>query len=122
MIITIQENACYYPLLGNAGHSFSSAWLKRAYQRAKDEAEEEGKSLADIVAKRYGVSLFFGQFTGFQAQILSKSQFSDVVLVHRTKLVESCQQKPAWEFGDQSIYKQLIRCRPKFCKYPFSWH
>ena len=57
--MTIQENACYYPLLGNAGHSFSSAWLKRAYQRAKDEAEEEGKSLADIVAKRYGVSLFF---------------------------------------------------------------
>ncbi|RMX55795.1 hypothetical protein pdam_00009534 [Pocillopora damicornis] len=39
---------------GNAGHSFSSAWLKRAYQRAKDEAEEEGKKLADIVAKRYG--------------------------------------------------------------------
>lgn len=39
---------------GNAGHSFSSAWLKRAYKRAKDEAEEEGKSFADIVAKRYG--------------------------------------------------------------------
>ena len=46
----------YCPLLGSSGHSFSSAWLKKAYQRAKDEAEEEGKSLADVVAKRYGVS------------------------------------------------------------------
>ena len=36
--------------------SFSSAWLKKAYQRAKDQAEEEGKSFADIVRKRYGVS------------------------------------------------------------------
>jgi len=37
-------------------NSFSSSWLKKAYQRAKEEAEEEGKSLADVVAKRYGVS------------------------------------------------------------------
>ena len=66
MIITIQENVCYYPLLGNAGHSFSSAWLKRAYQRAKDEAEEEGKSLADIVAKRYGVSVFLVNLQGLK--------------------------------------------------------
>ena len=43
-------------LAESARNSFSSAWLKRAYQRAKEEAEEEGKSLADIVAKRYGVS------------------------------------------------------------------
>jgi len=37
-------------------NSFSSSWLKKAYQRAKEEAEEEGKSLGDVVAKRYGVS------------------------------------------------------------------
>jgi len=59
-------------LVESSRHSFSSAWLKRAYQRAKEEAEEEGKSLADVVAKRYGVShiqfkvhltpkFFFGQ-------------------------------------------------------------
>jgi len=43
-------------LVESSRNSFSSAWLKRAYQRAKEEAEEEGKSLADVVAKRYGVS------------------------------------------------------------------
>ena len=43
-------------LVESSRHSFSSAWLKRAYQRAKEEAEEGGKSLADVVAKRYGVS------------------------------------------------------------------
>lgn len=43
-------------LVEGSRNSFSSAWLKRAYQRAKEEAEEEGKSLADVVAKRYGVS------------------------------------------------------------------
>ena len=53
---SILKHANYCPLLGSSGHSFSSAWLKKAYQRAKDEAEEEGKSLADVVAKRYGVS------------------------------------------------------------------
>ncbi|KAL9973755.1 hypothetical protein ACROYT_G020250 [Oculina patagonica] len=34
--------------------SFSSSWLKKAYQRAKDQAEEEKKSLSDIITKRYG--------------------------------------------------------------------
>lgn len=43
-------------LIESARNSFSSTWLKRAYQRAKEEAELEGKSLADVVAKRYGVS------------------------------------------------------------------
>lgn len=43
-------------LVESARNSFSSTWLKRAYQRAKEEAELEGKSLADVVAKRYGVS------------------------------------------------------------------
>jgi len=43
-------------LLESPSNSFSSSWLKKAYQRAKEEAEEEGKSLADVVAKRYGVS------------------------------------------------------------------
>ena len=43
-------------LVERSRDSFSSAWLKRAYQRAKEEAKEEGKSLADVVAKRYGVS------------------------------------------------------------------
>lgn len=43
-------------LVESARNSFSSTWLKRAYQRAKEEAELDGKSLADVVAKRYGVS------------------------------------------------------------------
>lgn len=43
-------------LVESARNSFSSTWLKRAYQRAKEEAELEGKTLADVVAKRYGVS------------------------------------------------------------------
>lgn len=43
-------------LVESARNSFSSTWLKRAYQRAEEEAELEGKSLADVVAKRYGVS------------------------------------------------------------------
>lgn len=43
-------------LVESARNSFSSTWLKRAYQRAKEEAELEGNSLADVVAKRYGVS------------------------------------------------------------------
>lgn len=43
-------------LIESARNSFSSTWLKRAYQRAKEEAELDGKSLADVVAKRYGVS------------------------------------------------------------------
>lgn len=46
----------YSLFLESPRNSFSSSWLKKAYQRAKEEAEEEGKSLADVVAKRYGVS------------------------------------------------------------------
>ena len=36
--------------------SFKSDWLKKAYKRAQEQAEEEGRSFADIVAQRYGVS------------------------------------------------------------------
>jgi len=31
-------------------------WLKRAFQRAKEQAKEEGKPLEEIVSMRWGVS------------------------------------------------------------------
>jgi hypothetical protein len=30
-------------------------WLKRAYQRAKEQAKEESKSLEEVAAERWGV-------------------------------------------------------------------
>ncbi|XP_068720114.1 CWF19-like protein 2 [Montipora capricornis] len=39
---------------GSLKSSFSSAWLKKAYQRAKEQATEERRSLEEIVAQRFG--------------------------------------------------------------------
>ena len=38
------------------------AWWKKAYQRCVEAAKEEGRSLKDVAADRYGVSicLFYG--------------------------------------------------------------
>ena len=41
---------------GVAGDGGAS-WLRRAYQRCVEQAKEEGRSLEDIAAERYGVSL-----------------------------------------------------------------
>ena len=41
---------------GVAGDGGAS-WLRRAYQRCIEQASEEGRSLEDIAAERYGVSL-----------------------------------------------------------------
>ena len=40
----------------SSSSSLSSDWLKKAYKRAQEQAKEEGRSFADIVAQRYGVS------------------------------------------------------------------
>jgi hypothetical protein len=32
------------------------AWLKKSFQRAKEQAQEEGKSLEEVVSQRWGVS------------------------------------------------------------------
>jgi len=40
--------------VGDAGLS----WVKKAYERAKEQAEEQGRSLEDVVAERFGVRLF----------------------------------------------------------------
>ena len=40
--------------VGDAGLS----WVKKAYERAKEQAEEQGRSLEDVVAERFGVGLF----------------------------------------------------------------
>lgn len=37
---------------GDGGRS----WLERAYQRAEEQAEREGRSLEDVAAERWGVS------------------------------------------------------------------
>ena len=34
------------------------AWFRRAYDRAKQQAEDEGRSLEDVAAERWGVSIF----------------------------------------------------------------
>ncbi|KAK2563412.1 CWF19-like protein 2 [Acropora cervicornis] len=39
---------------GSSKSSYSCNWLKKAYQRAKEHAQEEGRSLEEIVAQRYG--------------------------------------------------------------------
>lgn len=31
-------------------------WLKKSYQRAKEQAKEEGKSIDEVAAERWGVS------------------------------------------------------------------
>lgn len=33
------------------------AWFKRAYERAKQQAEDEGRSLEDVATERWGVSV-----------------------------------------------------------------
>ena len=33
------------------------AWFRRAYDRAKQQAEDEGRSLEDVAAERWGVSI-----------------------------------------------------------------
>ena len=40
--------------VGDAGLS----WVKKAFERAKEQAEEQGRSLEDVVAERFGVGLF----------------------------------------------------------------
>ena len=37
--------------------SGNRAWFKRAYERAKQQAEAEGRSLEDVAAERCGVRL-----------------------------------------------------------------
>lgn len=32
------------------------SWLRKSYQRMKEQAEREQRSLGDVVAERYGVS------------------------------------------------------------------
>ncbi|XP_015747984.1 PREDICTED: CWF19-like protein 2 [Acropora digitifera] len=39
---------------GSSKSSYSCNWLKKAYQRAKEHAQEEGRSLEEILAQRYG--------------------------------------------------------------------
>lgn len=34
---------------------FDAAWLRRALQRAKEQAEKENKSLEEVAAQRWGV-------------------------------------------------------------------
>ena len=40
------------PLIGDGGVT----WLRKAYARCKQQAEEEGRSLEELAAERYGVS------------------------------------------------------------------
>ena len=55
MLLLINSNNFYWLLVGSSKSSYSSDWLKKAYQRAKQQAQEEGRSLEEIVAHRYGV-------------------------------------------------------------------
>lgn len=39
----------------NASVGLDGAWLRRALQRAKEQAEKENKSLEEVAAQRWGV-------------------------------------------------------------------
>lgn len=43
------------PVVNDGGLS----WLRKSYQRMKEQAEREQRSLSDIVAQRYGVRIDF---------------------------------------------------------------
>lgn len=45
------------PVIGDGG----AMWLRKAYQRCKEQAQEEGRSLEAIAAERYGVKQLLDQ-------------------------------------------------------------
>lgn len=47
---TKEEKKC----IGDGG----LAWLKRAYRRVQQQAEEAGKSMEEVAAERWGVSTY----------------------------------------------------------------
>ena len=40
---------------GDSGNS----WIQKAFQRAKEQAKDEGRDLEEVVAERWGVSFFY---------------------------------------------------------------
>lgn len=42
------------PIVNDGGLS----WLKKSYQRMKEQAEREQRNLSDVVAERYGVRIY----------------------------------------------------------------
>ncbi len=48
-------------IVGDAGRS----WIEKAYQRAKEQAKEEGRDLEDVVVERWGVRMIENLFLLF---------------------------------------------------------
>ena len=58
------NNTSYNFFVSGTVSSFNSKWLEKAYQRAKDQAQEEGKSVDAVVAERWGVCYML-RFIGY---------------------------------------------------------